>query len=363
MAVSGPDVTIVFQGPVVPGPAGTACQIRRTRLALPSARYILSTWAGSDCRGIEVDRLVLSDDPGGLPGIKRRDGLHELNNVNRQLRSTERGLAAADTPYAIKIRSDCALEHAGILREFNRWSTPGRDRILVSSLFTVDPEMFEQMAYHVSDWVQLGATEALRSYWSAPFMNERDATYYERVPYAGHSTFMDRRFRCRLAVEQYVACRYADRLGYPIPRFHNDVTADILAGHRRFLVERTAILDPWQIGLHFPKYEWAYRSAFQRLNCLLFEDWHQLCVEQGGIPSSGTSAQSVARSRRRRKRVACALSQWADGAGPLLMRPGCKRIVNQVLSLLSRGATAVGESYPTGDDRHEGSANSAQRKV
>ena len=345
MAVSEADVTIVFQGPVVAGPAGTASQILRTRQALPSARYVLSTWTGSDCRGIEVDQLVLSDDPGGLPGIKRRDGLKELNNVNRQLRSTERGLAAADSPYAIKIRTDCALEHAGILREFNRWSTRYTDRILVSSLFTVDPEMFEQMAYHVSDWVQFGATQSLRTYWSAPFMNERDATYYERVPYAVHSTFMDRRFRCRLAVEQYVACRYAERLGYPIPHFHNDVRPEVMAGHRRFLAERTAVLDPWQIGLHFPKYEWAYRSAFQRLNCLLFEDWHQLFVEQGGTASADRSAEPAARSRRRRKRVARALSQWADAAGPLLLRPGCKRIVNQLLSLLARNRTAGAESY------------------
>jgi hypothetical protein len=340
MAVREADITIVFQGPVVGGPAGTAWHIRRTRQALPSARCILSTWSGSDCRGIEVDEVVLSDDPGGLPGIKRRDGLQELNNVNRQLRSTERGLAAADTPYAIKIRTDCALEHAGILREFNRWSAEGTDRILVSSLFTVDPEMFEQMAYHVSDWVQLGGTQSLRTYWSAPFMNERDATYYERVPYAGHSTFMDRRFRCRLAVEQYVACRYAERLGYPIPRFHNDVTPEILTGHRRFLVERTAVLDPWQIGLHFPKYQWAYRSAFQRLNCLLFEDWRQLVVEQGAIPRGVMPAEPGARSRRRRKCLARALSQWADAAGPLLIRPGSKRIVNGLLSLLAQSRTA-----------------------
>jgi hypothetical protein len=151
---------------------------------------------------------------------------------------------------------------------------------------------------------------------------------------------MDRRFRCRLAVEQYVACHYAERLGYPIPRFHNDVSPEILAGHRRFLAERTAILDPWQIGLHFPKYAWAYRSAFQRLNCLLFEDWRQLLVEQGGLPSVDTSAEPGVRSRRRRKRLARALSRCADGAGPLLVRPAFKRMVNRLLSVLAQSRTA-----------------------
>jgi hypothetical protein len=335
MPVKDGDVTVVFQGPVVPGPEGTARHVQRTRQAIPAARYVLSTWEGSDCRDIKVDQIVLSEDPGGLPGIKRRDGPRELNNVNRQLRSTLCGMEVVDTAYAVKIRSDCALEHAGILREFNRWCAAApTDRILGSSLFTVDPMMFEQMPYHVSDWVQLAATPVLRNYWSAPFMNEEDATHYERAPYATHSTFMDRRFRCRLAVEQYVACRYAERFGYAVPRFHNDIRPEVLTGHRRFLAERIAIVDPWDIGLHFPKYAWAYRSAFQRLNCLLFEDWYQLSVDEGCLPEANLSNPGR-EPRRQRKHLARQLSRWADQAGPLLIRPSCKRWVNRVLALLS----------------------------
>jgi len=339
VTVSESNLTIVFQGPVVPGSDGTAGQILRTRLAFPRARFVLSTWEGSDCRGIGVDRIVLSEDPGGLPGIKRRDGANESNNVNRQLRSSARGLAAVETSHAVKIRTDCALEHAGILREFNRWSAAGPpSRLLACSIFTVDPQMFEQMTYHVSDWVQCGAASVLQDYWAAPLMTEEDATYYERVAHARHSTFMDRRFRCRLAVEQYVACRYAERLGYTIPAFHNDVRPEVMADHRRFLAEHTAIVDPWHIGLRFPKYAWAYRSAFQRLNCLLFEDWYQLYAEQGGVPSEHAPSERRTRSRRRRKRIARTLGRWVDRAGPLLIRPGCKQVVNRFLSLLAQGA-------------------------
>jgi hypothetical protein len=334
MPINERDVTVVFQGPVVPGPEGTAHLVGRTRQALPAARYILSTWEGSDCRHIGVDEIVLSKDPGGLPGIKRRDGPRVLNNVNRQLRSTARGLAAVRTPYAIKIRSDCALEQSRILNEYDRWcaATP-TERMLACSIFTVDPMMFEQMTYHVSDWVQLAATGLLQDYWSAPFMQEQDATHYERVPYASHSTFMDRRFRCRLAVEQYVACRYAERLGYPVPAFHNDVRPEVLAGHRRFLAERTAIVDPWDIGLHFPKYAWAYRSAFQRLNCVLFQDWYQISADEGCLSPAKHVAPACA-PRRQRKQVARRLSRWIDPAGPLLVHPGCKRLVNRFLALL-----------------------------
>ncbi|HTL60020.1 MAG TPA: WavE lipopolysaccharide synthesis family protein [Nitrospira sp.] len=345
MPVKESDVTIVFQGPVVPGADGTAGQIARTRQAFPQARFVLSTWVGSDCRDIRADRIVFSEDPGGLPGIKRRDGRNELNNVNRQLRSTTRGLAVVETGYAIKIRSDCALDHRGVLDAFDRWSAVGpASRLVACSLFTIDPQMFEQMAYHVSDWVQCGATGVLQQYWSAPFMDETDATYYERVPYGRHSTFMDRRFRCRLAVEQYVACRYAACLGYAVPAFHNDIRPEVMRDHRRFLAEQMAIVDPWEIGLHFPKYAWAYRSAFQRLNCLLFEDWYQLYREEYGARSGDAPVDRRARSRRRRKRMARALSQLVDCAGPLLVRPGCKQMINRFLSLLAESRRPNEES-------------------
>jgi hypothetical protein len=335
MAINESDMTVVYQGPILYGPEGTAEHIRRTQQVLPQARYIVSTWDRSDCRGIDVDQIVLSDDPGGLPGIKRRDGANEPNNINRQLRSTGQGLAAVDTPYAIKIRTDCSLEHTGLLHEADRFRiTQPVSRIVASSIFTVDPTMFEHMPYHVSDWVQFGETSVLQTYWSVPFMDQQDATYYERHPYAHHSTFMDRRLRCRLAVEQYLASRYAEQLGYPVPRYHNDKRDEVLTGHRCFLAERMVILDPWDIGLRFPKYAWAYRSSFQRLNCLLFLDWYRLYLEQGSALIETGAPLGTYRTRRMQKQVARVLSRLMDKAGPLLVQPSVKRVVNRLLAFL-----------------------------
>jgi hypothetical protein len=334
MPVRESDITVVFQGPLVRGSGGTAEQIRRTQLVLPDAHYILSTWTGSELAGIDVDDIVLSVDPGGLSGIKRRDNANEPNNINRQLLSTRRGMDLANTEYAIKLRSDCFLEHAGFLHWFERVRADGPARIVASSLFTIDPMMFEQMSYHVSDWFQFGETSALRDYWSAAFMNEADASYYERHPYAEHSTFMDRRFRSRLAVEQYVASQYAARLGYKVPQYHNDLCEEVIAGHRRFLAEQFLILDPWQIGLRFPKYAWAYRSSFQRLNCLLFLDWYRLYLEQGGAPIETGAPLGSFGARKKRKQVARALSRWMDKAGPVLVQPSVKYVVNRLLAVL-----------------------------
>lgn len=337
MFIRASDITVVFQGPVLEGEPSTAELIRQTRGALPGCRIVLSTWTSANTAGIQADTVLQSEDPGGLPGIKHRDGPTETNNVNRQILSTRRGLQEVDTPYAVKLRTDCALRHAGLLERLERrrprWL---ESRLVACSLFTVDPLMFEQMPYHVSDWLQFGDTDTLLTYWSAPFMTEQDATYYERRPYAPHSTFMDRRFRCRLAVEQYLATHYAGREGFPLPQYHNDVRPEVLAGHRRFLAERWYILDPWDVGLRFPKYEWAYRSGFQRLNCLLFQDWYRLYLDLGGAPLVDGVPPGELDRRRRRKEVARRLGRVADRAGPLLVQPRFKRMINRCLRLLER---------------------------
>lgn len=330
-------ITLVFQGPVIEGPQGTARCIRLTRRFLPRSRCVLSTWTGSDVTGLLVDRVVFSDDPGWLPGIKLRNGAAEPNNVNRQILSTRQGLQDVDTEYAVKIRTDCALNHAALLSTIRRFQDAGVDvgrRILTSSLFTVDPLMFEQMPYHVSDWFQFGSTSVLQWYWSVPFMTEPDAQFYECHPHVGHSTFMDRRFRSRLAVEQHLATHYAEQLGYPVPRYHNDIAQTVMKGHRDFLGRHWIIIDPWDLGLEFPKYEWAYRSNFQRLNCLLFLDWYELYRDQGGKPLASLPSGLLAK-RRKQKQLARRLGRWMDRAGPLLQCPGFKRVVNRLLAVLA----------------------------
>jgi hypothetical protein len=330
------DITVVFQGPVLEGSNGTARMVEETRKVLPDSRYVLSTWVGADVQNIGVDQVVLSDDPGGLPGIKHKSDRAELNNINRQVRSTQCGLHQAMTDYAVKVRTDCALGDGHFIETFERFSRDGSPRIVVSSLFTIDPSMFEQMPYHVSDWFQFGRTADLQLYWSAPFMSRTDATYYDQHPYAPHSTFMDRRFRCRLAVEQHIATHYAKRLGFTVPIYHNDLRQEVLEGHTRFLAERFIVLDPWDIGLRFPKYEWAYHSSFQKLNCLLSIDWRQLYIESHATPTGEYGCDAAVRRRRTQKRLARHIGRWVGRAGPWFLRPVVKRQVNRFLKVLEQ---------------------------
>ena len=112
------DITIVFQGAFKPyvtqGKESFLRNVRKAKRVLPGAKIIVSTWKGAEIpSGLVVDDIVFSEDPGALPPLKLTDD--KPNNANRQLLSTQAGLAAVTTPYAVKLRSDCYLEHAGFL--------------------------------------------------------------------------------------------------------------------------------------------------------------------------------------------------------------------------------------------------------
>jgi hypothetical protein len=86
--------------------------------------------------------------------------------------------------------------------------------------------------------------------------------------------------------------------------------------------------------LRFPEYAWAYRSGFQWLNCLLFQDWYQLYLEQDGAPTkAGGSLRSFV-VRRKQKQVARMLSRRMDKVGPVLVRSSVKWVVNRLLAAL-----------------------------
>jgi hypothetical protein len=174
----------------------------------------------------------------------------------------------------------------------------------------------------------------MRAYWSARPMTLQEATYYERNAHARHSTFLDREFRCLLAVEQHICAQYAARLGYSVPRFHNDISPPVMDSFRRFIAERAIILDPWLIGLETPKYGWALQSRFQSLNCVGHVDWYYALSERhpGSFTDKGMLRQGKARAaKKRRLGVLARLS--APFGGWVYSRPA-KLIINRVLRFL-----------------------------
>jgi len=341
------DITLVFQGAFKPYVTreheNFARNIRLTRKVLPGARVILSTWAGTELPpGLEVDAVVESADPGGLAPLKLDD--NKANNINRQLLSTQSGLAAVTTPYAAKLRTDSFLEHAGFI-DFYREQLAlddGRGRLLASSFFTLDPTLFERLAFHLSDWFQFGPTPLLRDYWSAPQMSSKDARQYENQAHAAGSTVFERQFRACFAVEQYLCLHFAHARGYSVPRFLNDVSGNVLPDFQRFLAQEVMLLDPWQIGLRFDKYGWVGNSAFQRLNNLMHLDWLALANPMLTGCAEPAALHALIDKRRRQKEAARLAFRYSGALHGLIFDPNrphhpVRRLAAGIARRLARG--------------------------
>lgn len=305
--ISPSDVTIVYQGKVSTGKDSNGYSFRdlveKTRTALPGAKIVLSTWRNTKVpRSVAVDEIVRSNDPGSLPPIKFDD--QGSNNINRQIVTTVAGLRKVTTKYAIKLRTDAFLENDNFLAAYTKYANlfpSGSDRILTTSFFTIDPLVFEHMPFHISDWFLFSTTERLLKYWSTSPVSLEDATHYEKHKHASHSSYLDKKFRTRLAVEQYLCAGFAKQYGYETPEYHNDSRKKVLDSFRDFVANDLVILDPWQAGLKFPKYKWAYQSNMQSMNCMMFLDWYKICTDVFGGEEIDQATYLAGKKRSRQK--------------------------------------------------------------
>lgn len=351
-------ITVVFQGHIDSSALGSGAtdgsdflyNLAQTKAALPKAKIILSTWNSFEfppeyntAAKLGVDKLILNTDPGGLPNIKF--GYDTPNNANRQIASTTAGMALVTTKYALKLRTDSFLNGANLLRIYDNYLDAIRrgapqldsdtlssknkaqdkdktsklqkgkksDRrnkkknkkyspIAVTTFFTIDPNVYEHMAYHVSDWVQFGRRKALQEYWSVKPMTRKNATYFESVDQDSDATFFDNQFRTRLAVEQHITVKYAKARGYDVPSQYNEIDETILKGYNRFLAEHFIVLNLEQFGLSFPKYDWVKDDDFMALNCINHEDWYRLFSDHWRIQSPDQSLLQEAEQRQALKR-------------------------------------------------------------
>ena len=182
-------ITFCIQGPVAVGPEGenqTLNLLQSIRRFFPGSPVILSTWVGQPIEGFDSCRIVFSSDPGS--GL-RIAGASELNNINRQIRSTRAGLDEVRTEYAVKLRSDL-LFHKGLLARLlpRLPKTTGGSLaiferyVLVLDRLTFDPRKKENPVLHVTDMFQAGLTSDLKSYWSQPFISEEDERWFLKEP-------------------------------------------------------------------------------------------------------------------------------------------------------------------------------------
>jgi hypothetical protein len=180
------NLSIVVQGPVQRhtascGDPSTDAVLASVRRHFPGAQIVLSTWIGSETKGLDFDDLVQSNDPGSL---NHPSALRPCN-LNRMVTSTKAGLAAATRPLCIKTRTDVSFRSEALaqkrLQPAARFLSFDR-RIWIGSIATRDIVTFFT-PYHPSDIVHFGTTADLRQLWDAPCFTLDDVYLKEgRVP-------------------------------------------------------------------------------------------------------------------------------------------------------------------------------------
>ena len=193
MTIASDEVSVVVQGAF--DTDFTPYMLAKLRDVLPEAEIILSTWAHPRLDLARFcDAVCVSDDPGGQPVLlqRRRDGARRLiwNNVDRQVVSTRAGLARATRPYAVKMRTDMLLEHAGFLDWFDLF--PARDpdvsvlrrRVINNASLCVDPRI--GCLGHPSDFFFFGETADVAFLFDIPAYTPRKTPrdVWDRSPVA-----------------------------------------------------------------------------------------------------------------------------------------------------------------------------------
>lgn len=246
------DISVVVQGAV--DPVNTPKCIKSLHKHLPGAQIILSTWKGANVEGLEVDEVVLSEDPGGF---RDKYCTTFVNNTLRQVVSTHAGMKHAIGKYILKIRSDLIFLSCHFLELFTAYPHRNFDmpvfheRVIFSSFFTKEfcssKTIDQPLPFHVSDWFVFGNADDVHFLYDITFPKEPFNSWY-----LAESNYRSVKKNLLKASHQYAPEQYiffsACRKVYPEIKFEHymDYTCDNIKWSERLIANNCIILDPWQ---------------------------------------------------------------------------------------------------------------------
>lgn len=272
MSIDSKDISVVVQGAV--DAALTPVCLASIRKLLPEAEIILSTWEDSIVDGLDCDTLVFSKDPGGAicdPTWK------VMNNVNRQIESSKKGLDAASRRFAMKIRSDMELADLRCVVAWGKYDGKRADacrvfknRIIINNLYCANPYR-TNFLFHISDWVQFGLREDILNLWDIPHQSEHDmGKYWKNKKRPAIDPIPTWYFR--YIPEQYIWTECLRKNGVVFGfEYHTDITSENLALSELSFANNVVILDYEESGLRFLKfdpYKWDYTAQYKHAEWL-----------------------------------------------------------------------------------------------
>lgn len=325
------EMSIVVQGGLFQGNlVETANHCQHWREIFPHAQIILSisvtdVLSGSIINGVmnkpslvskhlndghlqaALDAIIASCDivavsQGAMPLPPIKADSPKLNNMNLQIAAARNGLSLVNGKHTLRVRSDLVFLDRSFLEQYCRLSSLPRGdasvfvrRVLISSLFTLNPFTIERMPLHFSDWFNFGLTEDVVRLWDVPLIPFKDSVYYRTNKHATASNILERLFNSRLAVEQHVIfnCfkRYFEGL---ILEYHNDHTSIDLA--MDILLDNFLICDLIQTKCVFAKYASSLFEPIMQIQCITSDDWRAM-VNARDVDYRKTLADKISAAR------------------------------------------------------------------
>ncbi len=273
--ISDKDISVVVQGPIVP--ELTRKCLSSVRKTLPEAQVILSTWEGSRVEGLDYDEIVLSKDP--RAERVRKDDDTSVNNINRQLVSTNAGCSKAKRPYLMKLRSDLLIKSDRFLEEFQKHTVTGRHfqtKVLILDYYTRHPYIIP-VPFHPSDWFMFGRREDVVNYYDEPLMPEAEMLYFST--HSNRASFF-RGVLHRFTPEQWICIKFLEKSGEnPKCETYYDCSPTALKMTIQMFREDFIVIDSAASGICFTKYN--PNHAMEHFTLISHIDWLHLCQNIG----------------------------------------------------------------------------------
>jgi len=278
MKIDSKEISVIIQGPIFnilnSGSEYTLKSILSVRKYLPDSEIILSTWKQDyDISSYKIDKLVMSDDPGGI-SMKLNKTLPY--NLNRQILSTKNGLMVATRKYVVKLRSDSVLVNSNFLNYFSRFNIRTTEnnyfsrRVLTCSISSFNPSKKEKRLFNASDWFFFGYKEDIQKIFDIPFQQKTDLKRKIEDNLYDHKE--------NLSVEQYIWTSLIKKsLDIKFDKIYSfSLKFKCLSEH--FIANNLIILSPKQLGIESFKYK--YNSEFVKyMECFYYYsyyDWIKL---------------------------------------------------------------------------------------
>ncbi len=222
--VDSEDISVVIQGAI--DNIATTNAIKSVREFLPKAQLIVSTWENSNCDSIDYDEIVFNKDPGAAPNGLIDGERIGINNVNRQIVSTQGGIEKARRKYTLKLRSDSMLLDSSILNYLGELKNSSGDifekKIIVGDLYCREyfKYLYEKKYYavptpfHVSDWFYFGLTSDLKKIFKESRLMSIEEQGNYKFKNAKRKEESHYYFKWRFPPEQYIIYDYLTRINY-----------------------------------------------------------------------------------------------------------------------------------------------------